>query len=955
MKYFFTIILFSACLTVNFAQKNPEISNAYTAEESGYFICPSAVYNGVVVTDNYCNSLYLIKDNQLTELVSAPGCGRYYSVSPDKKLIGFKFIENGKQAPALFNLETMNYKLLHEPVAKCSQPVFSADGSVCFSIEKDLFVMNQNNIKHFKLDFFSNIISISPDGNKVVYSNDNNELLLHDLNSGDKKVISENGKVSSYPQWSPDGNNILFQSEDIFIYQLNSNSKINLGKGLYPKWSGDSEQVIFYKTETDNDKLSNSDLYVANFKDKSISRLTQTEDIKEMQVVFSGENTVIFHTYDDRSVYSADIQSGALVNLKQLYHQDGKLNIKFYNIPKTKTDVRIPGTVPYAHQVYDTPDWHYGYGSCAPTCAIMALAYFNRLPKWPITASSPYTHISDYGSYVADKYTSDEYYFDDVEPTSGGDDAWGGYGYMWGLGSPNSYMASYIQKHYLASNQLWTSSCTFTSTATEINNGYPHPMCAMLTSSGHLVLAIGYVAGQYTLIFNDPYGNKNSGYMNYNGQDSYYDWPGENNGYENLDYNGSYGYIAWTVTAQGTEVAYNDTLIDDLFYNHGFNVNNSQNGSHMRYFHDLNTGYNNHMWFTYTMASLSDICWVTWEPTLQNAGLYEVLAYIPSQSAGATGARYKIHHQGGDSLVIINQSLYNNQWVSLGTFNFDAGAGSYVYLGDSTGIDDQEIAFDAVKWIWIPVPQASFSSDQIICQNESVQFNNTTSNATAYNWIFEGGNPSVSSDEDPLVTYTNEGIYDVTLIATGTNGSDTIIMTDYITVYQTAFTDFSANDTLLYLPNAIATFINNSSGSSSYLWDFGNGMTSTDQNPYCIYNIAGDYTISLVGYNSLCKNDTLIKNNYIHILNGTGLNKSNEEELPIYPNPFNDNLVIHENDLENIRLIDMSGKVLLTKVDFNRQSESYHLNTSKLCEGSYFIELTYSDNSIRYVKIVKIK
>ena len=103
--------------------------------------------------------------------------------------------------------------------------------------------------------------------------------------------------------------------------------------------------------------------------------------------------------------------------------------------------------------------------------------------------------------------------------------------------------------------------------------------------------------------------------MNFYGKNSYYDWPGYNNGYSNLN------SIAWTVTAEGSEVAYNDTIIDDVFYNHGFYMYN-QSPSHMKYFHDMTTGgYNNHFWYTSTSASTTvDTCYVKWTPTLPADG-----------------------------------------------------------------------------------------------------------------------------------------------------------------------------------------------------------------------------------------------------------------------------------------------------------------------------------------------
>ncbi|MFH2095840.1 MAG: PKD domain-containing protein, partial [Bacteroidota bacterium] len=643
-----------------------------------------------------------------------------------------------------------------------------------------------------------------------------------------------------------------------------------------------------------------------------------TEDVCEMQPVFSDDQSVLYHTYSGKEIRSMHLQTDNKKIDKLIYCHTGQLNLSFPSLNSNKSEVRIPGTVPYVHQVYDTPDWHYGYGSCAPSTSAMALAYYNRLPKWPKTVSSPYSHISDYGYYVADKYTIDEYYYDVVEQTGGGEDAWGGYGYMWGLGSPNSYMSSYIAGHYLTSSQLWSSSCTFSVVTNEIDDGYPYPMCAMLSSAGHLVLTKGYIVGQHTLIFNDPYGDKNTpGWPSYDGHNAYYDWPGYNNGYQNLDYNGTYGIIAWLVTSRGSEVTYNDTLIDDLFYNHGFNMNNSANGSHMRYFHDVNAGYDNHFWFTYTMDNLSDICWVTWEPVLPKSGMYEVSAFIPSVSADAAGAIYHVKHAGGETIVLIDQDTYNDQWVSLGTYTFDTSMVNYVYLGDSTGIDGESIAFDAVKWSYMPVPDVDFyAGTQVVCTGETVQFNNASVDADTWLWTFEGGDPVSSSEENPAVTYNAAGNWDVTLVGSGTGGSDTLYFDDYITVHASPVADFEANDTVIYLPTAVATFNNFSSDAASYFWDFGNGQTSSDSNPYCIYTLAGDYTVSLVAGNGNCPNDTLMRSTYIHVMNGTSDNDPQTKKMSVYPNPFSETIQIDNPNgylISGIRITDMAGRIMYRK------------------------------------------
>ncbi|MGB1307338.1 MAG: T9SS type A sorting domain-containing protein [Oceanihabitans sp.] len=87
-------------------------------------------------------------------------------------------------------------------------------------------------------------------------------------------------------------------------------------------------------------------------------------------------------------------------------------------------------------------------------------------------------------------------------------------------------------------------------------------------------------------------------------------------------------------------------------------------------------------------------------------------------------------------------------------------------------------------------PVAAFSADnENICldTNNTVNFmDETVPAATTWLWTFEGGTPATSTAQNPTVTYAADGTYDVTLVATNTYGTDTITMTDYITVVSGA-------------------------------------------------------------------------------------------------------------------------------------------------------------------------
>lgn len=70
-----------------------------------------------------------------------------------------------------------------------------------------------------------------------------------------------------------------------------------------------------------------------------------------------------------------------------------------------------------------------------------------------------------------------------------------------------------------------------------------------------------------------------------------------------------------------------------------------------------------------------------------------------------------------------------------------------------------------------------------VCIGQSINFVNESVAANSYEWTFVGGSPSTSSDPFPVVTYANEGSYDVSLTITTENGEqESKILEDYVKV-----------------------------------------------------------------------------------------------------------------------------------------------------------------------------
>ena len=107
------------------------------------------------------------------------------------------------------------------------------------------------------------------------------------------------------------------------------------------------------------------------------------------------------------------------------------------------------------------------------------------------------------------------------------------------------------------------------------------------------------------------------------------------------------------------------------------------------------------------------------------------------------------------------------------------------------------------------VATADFTVDTTtVLVGETVVFINLSENATSYYWSFPGGEPLVSQEENPEVTYPNAGVYSVTLFATNGASSDMEVKESYITVVdESNVFELSANDVAIY-PNPASSVMN---------------------------------------------------------------------------------------------------------------------------------------------------
>jgi gliding motility-associated-like protein len=212
----------------------------------------------------------------------------------------------------------------------------------------------------------------------------------------------------------------------------------------------------------------------------------------------------------------------------------------------------------------------------------------------------------------------------------------------------------------------------------------------------------------------------------------------------------------------------------------------------------------------------------------------QLTAFFTNNSVGAASYFWNF----GDPLNASDTShLANPTYTYSDTGHYQAML--IAYSGVNTACNDT--SFGDV-YVYPPL-QASFSYQNIPCMN-TVNFQDMTStlSSTVNSWLWDFGDNTTSTQQNPTHVYSAPGNYVVTLIAASVAGCiDTAtIPVDVIVILPTsAFT---------YMQEPCkgnCSFINLSSG-GMYSWNFGDGDSSYQQNPVHTYSGPGVYNVTLI-------------------------------------------------------------------------------------------------------------
>ncbi len=155
-------------------------------------------------------------------------------------------------------------------------------------------------------------------------------------------------------------------------------------------------------------------------------------------------------------------------------------------------------------------------------------------------------------------------------------------------------------------------------------------------------------------------------------------------------------------------------------------------------------------------------------------------------------------------------------------------------------------------------------------------------------WRWDLGNGTISTLQNPTATYFNPGTYSVKLVVRNGANADSVIRQQLITIFPKPVASFTGTGTAGCFPHTVQFTDASSAVSgtlSSWQWDFGDGTTSTLQNPSHTYTIAGNFTVTLRVTNSHGCTEVFSIPSYVSITQGVKADFTNTTAQTCDANP----------------------------------------------------------------------
>jgi PKD repeat protein len=298
----------------------------------------------------------------------------------------------------------------------------------------------------------------------------------------------------------------------------------------------------------------------------------------------------------------------------------------------------------------------------------------------------------------------------------------------------------------------------------------------------------------------------------------------------------------------------------------------------------------------------------------------------------------------GGSLSINDTGIYGTQGISdpankpegrNGTTGWYDHSGNIWLFGGLGGGEHNDL------WRFVPDPDCPLSgctnppssafsaSETADCEKVCVTFfDSSANNPSSWEWLFPGGAPASSTDQNPTnICYNTPGTYDVTLITTNANGNDTLTLPNYITVYPTPpIPTITQNGNVLTCSPA-----------ASYQWQLNSvDIPGATMQSYT-YTQTGLYTVFTADSNGCSNSASLLI---------TGVTElGNDYSISVFPNPGSGSFTVelHGGFIDGeiaIEVVNILGQKVFSSTEImSSGNRKMQIDLTNVTGGVYFIEI----------------
>ncbi|MFT3678968.1 MAG: PKD domain-containing protein [Ferruginibacter sp.] len=226
------------------------------------------------------------------------------------------------------------------------------------------------------------------------------------------------------------------------------------------------------------------------------------------------------------------------------------------------------------------------------------------------------------------------------------------------------------------------------------------------------------------------------------------------------------------------------------------------------------------------------------------------LTNLPDSNCIGFRKRFEAENYSGDSIVSYLWNFGDGQTSTaarpLHAYTKEGYYTVSLIAQGASGCRDSIVIPNAIKTD--TKPSADFEAGvRIACAKQEINFKDlSTGYPNGWEWYFSDG--STSAEQNPVAKLVDTGFVDVMMIAKRGGCADTAFKKKYIYINPPVSNfkiKYNCSNPYLFLFESLAT------GADQYLWDFGDGTSSTEKNPQHTYTSLGQFNVTLTVFNKI--------------------------------------------------------------------------------------------------------